>query len=815
MKTFDADEPRNVKLGGSEASDEVLRLRRTVRDLVALSSLPSIWVDCELERSLQNLTDVLRATLRARTVCIRVEMPDGSRFETAASEDLSHDGPRSFHAGELFDEVPSASNEVISLPGFDGTGPINALPHPVFAAGRQIGHLVACFREDVFPGENERLILQVAANQITLLLQRHKAQEERFARKLAEERLRQTEGRLQSLLNLMPAAVYACDADGRITFFNRRAAELWGREPKLNDDHQKFCAAHRCWFNGKVLSPEDTPMAIAVREGKSFRNLEPVFERPDGVRVPVLVNIDPILDANGKPAGAVNVFQDVTALKNAEADLRRKKDQLATFLETAALGLHRVGPDGIIQWANAAEMQMLGYSPEEYIGHHIAEFHADQPVIDDILRRLSGGETLCEREARLRCKDGSIKHVLIDSSVLWEDGKFIHTQCFTRDVTDRKSAEEKAYRLSAIVEYSDDAIFSTDLSRIINSWNRGAERLYGYAAEEVIGRQVEILVPEDRREEEVRIFDRIRRGLAVENYETLRCRKDGSVLAVSLTVSPVKDSQGNIIGASKVARDITEKLHAKEQLETTVAERTASLRKAMAQLEEFSYSVSHDLRAPVRAIEGYARILDKDCRALLPPNAQGHLDKITRSTARMNRLINDVLTLSRVAQNEIHLHDIALGPLIEDIIEQYPEMQAPRASIVLGELHRVVGDDVSLSQAISNLLSNAVKFVAPGVRPEVKIWSEERGGVVRLWVDDNGIGIKPELQSKLFGVFQRLRPGDGYDGTGIGLAIVRKAVERMGGTVGAESDGQNGSRFWIELKSAAASQLQLNESFRV
>ncbi|MCA1481183.1 PAS domain-containing protein, partial [Bradyrhizobium sp. NBAIM08] len=144
-----------------------------------------------------------------------------------------------------------------------------------------------------------------------------------------------------------------------------------------------------------------------------------------------------ILDADGKPAGAINVFQDVTALKEAEAELRRKNNQLAAFLDTAALGLHRVGPDGIIQWANAAEMQMLGYSPEEYIGHHIAEFHADQPTIVDILKRLTCGETLHEREARLRCKDGSIKHVLIDSSVLWEEGKFIHTQCFTRDVTDR------------------------------------------------------------------------------------------------------------------------------------------------------------------------------------------------------------------------------------------------------------------------------------------------------------------------------------------------------------------------------------------
>jgi PAS domain S-box-containing protein len=1109
-----------------DARNEVLRLRRIVRDLVALSALPSIWVDCDLERSLQNLTDVLRTTLRALTVCVRIELPGKTPFDAAACDRLSQQGPRASHAAELLDQIEPDSIELVSLPRFNGSGAVNALPHPIFAHGKRIGTLVACFREDFSPEENERLILQVAANQVTLLLQRQKAQEEQFARKLAEERLRETEhhyqqlvqslpaavytcdnegritlyneaavalwgrrpiigedlwcgswkifqpdgsplplddcpmaiairegrpvrgheiiverpdgtrsfvlphpepirdetgrivgtvnmlvtvdelkrveqalrageARLQSLLNLMPAAVYACDAEGRITFFNRRAAELWGREPRLNDDHQKFCAALRCWFNGSVLAPENTPMAIAVREGKSFRDLEPVFERPDGVRVPVLVNIDPLFDADGKPAGAINVFQDVSPLKRAEDELRRKNAQLATFLETAALGLHRVGPDGTILWANAAEMQMLGYAPQEYIGHHIAKFHADQAIIDDILTRLTRGESICEHEARLRCKDGSIKHVLIDSSVLLEDGKFLHSQCFTRDVTDRKRAEEelarserelalqvhdlqrlhqrsarlvgqrnlnevfdevlaaalevhgtdrgllsmfdaqldvlqvvasggfseefleivqrvpigagacgtcfkdkkrivvedtetdpvfapyreaakvggfravhstplvtrdsriigvlsvhfaqprrptereirlmelyarqvadvieearlrdalarelverkraeeKASRLAAIVQHSDDAIFSTDLSSIINSWNRGAERLYGYTAAEVIGRPVGILVPEDRHEEELDMLARIRRGEAVENYETIRRRKDGALFDVSLTVSPVKDSQGNVIGISKVARDITDKVRAKEKLEDTVAERTASLQKAMKQLEEFSYSVSHDLRAPLRAIEGYTRILNSDHRELLPPDARQLFDRITRNTGRMHRLINDVLTLSRVTQHEIRLQPTPLRPLIDEVIEQHPNMRPPAARIEFGELATVDGDDLSLSQALSNLLTNAVKFVPRGVTPHVKIWTEPRGDRVRLCIEDNGIGIKSELQGKLFGVFQRLNPQDGYEGTGIGLAIVRKAVERMGGAVGVESDGTSGSRFWIELRSAS------------
>ncbi|HMJ89411.1 MAG TPA: PAS domain S-box protein, partial [Candidatus Acidoferrum sp.] len=366
------------------------------------------------------------------------------------------------------------------------------------------------------------------------------------------------------------------------------------------------------------------------------------------------------------------------------------------------------------------------------------------------------------------------------------------------DYLERKQAEEAKARLAAIVESSDDAIIGKDLNGVIMSWNWGAERLFGYTAQEAIGQPVTILFQPERFDEEPGILERIRRGESIEHYETIRRRKDGTLFDVSLTVSPVKNAEGKVIGVSKVARDITYKVRAREQLEQTVAERTASLKQAIAQMEEFSYSVSHDLRAPVRAIEGYARILNEDCRALLPAKAQGHLDKISRSTERMNRLINDVLTLSRVAQNEVRLHEIALHPFIEELIEQYPEMQ--QANIELGELQTVIGDDASLSQAVSNLLSNAIKFVTPGDRPHVRVWCEPEGESVRIWVADKGIGIAPELQGKLFGIFQRLRPNEGYEGTGIGLAIVRKAVERMGGKVGVESDGKTGSRFWVELK---------------
>jgi PAS domain S-box-containing protein len=239
-------------------------------------------------------------------------------------------------------------------------------------------------------------------------------------------------------------------------------------------------------------------------------------------------------------------------------------EQLTDFVENAAMPVHLVGPDGSILWANTAELKLLGYSAEEYIGHNIAEFHVDEPVITDILRRLTIGEELHECEARLRAKDGSLRYVCITSNVHWEDGRFVHTRCFTRDITQQKHAAELQQRLAAIVESSDDAIISKDLNGIIQSWNTGAERIFGYTAEEIIGKPITTLAVPERVDEIPNILGRIRRGERVDHYETKRRTKDGRVLSISLTVSPIRDASGTIIGASKIARDITPQRHAQE-----------------------------------------------------------------------------------------------------------------------------------------------------------------------------------------------------------------------------------------------------------
>jgi signal transduction histidine kinase len=222
-------------------------------------------------------------------------------------------------------------------------------------------------------------------------------------------------------------------------------------------------------------------------------------------------------------------------------------------------------------------------------------------------------------------------------------------------------------------------------------------------------------------------------------------------------------------------------------------------------MEAFSYSVSHDLRAPLRAMQGYSRYLVLNFAEQLDGEGADFLVRINKSAERLDRLTQDVLTYSRVVRNPISVAPINLARLLPDIIQQYPNFHPERVDIILvPPLLEVMGQEASLIQCISNLINNAVKFVRPDLKPRVKIWTEsaDSGQSVRLWLEDNGIGIEPEQLKRIFGIFERVSKD--YEGTGIGLAIVRKAAERMGGSVGVESTPGLGSRFWLQLAAPAA-----------
>ena len=382
------------------------------------------------------------------------------------------------------------------------------------------------------------------------------------------------------------------------------------------------------------------------------------------------------------------------------------------------------------------------------------------------------------------------------------------------DIHEQRHAGEISQRLAAIVECSDDAIVGKDLNGVITSWNKGAERIFGYSAEEAIGQSIYMLIPPERQQEEPGILARLRRGERIEHYETVRRRKDGSLIHISLTVSPVRNRAGTIVGASKIARDITQRirreqaLHAMQaqlarlnaELEDRVRERTAELAETVAELETFSYSITHDLRAPLRSMQSFASMLEQDCGPQVDELGKDYIRRIVASAKRMDRLIQDVLTYSRMARSELRLEPIDVEHLVQGIVESYPGFRGPQAIIeVKRPLMAVLANEAALTQCLSNLISNAIKFVEPNKVAKVVIWTELVGEHVRINVRDNGIGIPARHQERIFGIFQRLSRA--YEGTGIGLSIVRKAAERMGGQVGLCSEPGKGSTFWLDLQS--------------
>ena len=376
-----------------------------------------------------------------------------------------------------------------------------------------------------------------------------------------------------------------------------------------------------------------------------------------------------------------------------------------------------------------------------------------------------------------------------------------------RDVTESTRAEGVRLRLAAIVESSDDAIISKTLDGIITTWNIGAERMFGYRADEVIGKPITILIPPDSLDEEPAILSRLRKGERIEHYETVRMRKDGSLLDVALTVSPVKDGNGKIIGASKISRDITERKKAaieKEQLlEAERAARTEAERVSLTK-DEFLATLSHELRTPLSAILGWSQLLASG--QMDAKEVKEGLETIERNARLQTQLIEDLLDMNRIVSGKVRL-DVQRTDLA-DVVEAAVNSIRPAVEAKGIRLRKIIdpvagpvaGDPGRLQQIVWNLLSNAVKFTPKGGKIEVIV--ERVNSHLEITVSDSGLGIKPEF---LPHVFERFRQADAsttrrFGGLGLGLSIVKQLVELHGGNVRANSAGEGlGAAFIVSL----------------
>jgi PAS domain S-box-containing protein len=494
--------------------------------------------------------------------------------------------------------------------------------------------------------------------------------------------------------------------------------------------------------------------------------------------------------------------------KRAEKLVRESEERYRAVVEEAAEGILLVDVDTKrILEANVAYQNLLGYNAEAILGLTLYDVVPySQEDMDCYVERVLEQRRYVSGERRHRRKDGSLVSVEVSANVISYGGREA-ISIVVRDITERKQTEEVSSRLAAIVDSSDDAIIGKTLGGIITSWNRGAEKIYGYSWEEATGRPISTLVPADLPDEIPAILKRLSLGEAITHYETVRVTKEGRRLNVSLTISPIRDSQGNIVGASTIARDITSRKEAEdeirllnEQLEQRVRQRTAQLEEANKELEAFSYSVSHDLRAPLRHIDGFAQLLQKRATAVLDETGRRYLDMIVESTNHAGDLIDNLLAFSRIGRVEIKHANVDMNWLVREALDDLKqETEGQNISWKVGKLPEVQGDPPTLRIVMANLLSNAVKYTRTRERAEIEVGNKSNGDETVFFVSDNGVGFDMQYVDKLFGVFQRLHSVEEFEGTGIGLATVQRIVNRHGGRAWAEGSVGSGATFYFSL----------------
>ena len=793
----------------------------------------------------------------------------------------------------------------------------------------------------------------------------------------ASHSVNEAEDRLAAIVASSEDAIISEDLNGIIQSWNPGAVAMFG-----------YTAEEAVGRHDAMLADPERLHDIAdvlerIRRAESVHHHPSTHRAKDGRILTVSLTASPICDASGHVVGALKILRDLTN----QARANELHQRLAAIVESSDDAIVSKDLNGIIQSWNRGAQRIFGYTPEETIGRHISMLAVPERLeeIPNILERIRRGERIDHYETKRRTKDGRVLAISLTVSPIRDSfGNVIGASKVARDITDQKRYSEWRERLAAIVESSDDAIISKDLDGTIRSWNRGAERIFGYTAEEAIGKSVTILAVPERVEEIPNILERIRRGERVDHYETRRRTKDGRVLAISLTVSPIRDSSGTIIGASKVARDITHQKQAQEERERLLTRQTElretaellnqigpalaaeldlgrlthnlidvatrltgarfgalydatagdspadgairafshmtpdafqrlaiaqnpivlqhtlrgegalrsdditgdsrfglseesgeltvrsylampvisrsgevlarmffghpepgqftdwhervvagiaaqaaialdnarlflevrksresleqsneELRRANADLEQFAFSASHDLKEPLRMVALYSQILQRRFGDKLEPEAREYFGYVVDGAKRMDKLVQDLLAYTRSAvllESDVPATPIDASSVLEQVKGNLaPVIQESGAVIERGPLPSLAITEVHLLQVFQNLIENAIKYRSEEP-PRIRVDAEREGDLWRISINDNGIGIAPEFADQVFGIFKRLHTSEKYSGTGIGLAICQRIVNRYGGRIWVNSAGEGrGSTFCFTL----------------
>ncbi len=689
--------------------------------------------------------------------------------------------------------------------------------------------------------EDARLRAAALKNAETIRIARQGAERELLAAKQAleqkNEELQQQREWFEVTLASIGDAVITTDVNANITYLNPVAESLTGwssTQAKGEPLEQVFRI-----LNEYTRQTVENPIGKVLQSGKivGLANHTALIDK-SGQLTPIEDSAAPIRDSKGRIVGAVMVFHDVSDRRRAEKALRASQERLRATFDQAAVGIIVVDLNTQFLEANQRFCDMLGYSIDELHRQTFAQtIHPDDvseaQTKSEALR--AGKSPHCAFENRYVRKDGASVWGRTTLTILSEASdkaqRFIG---IVEDITARKETEQalRAARMqeeeirsamAAIVESSDDAIISKTLDSIITTWNYGAERLFGYRAQEVIGRPITLLFPADKLDEEATILHGLNSGERIEHYETVRVRKDGTPIDVSLTVSSIRDSNGAIIGASKIAHDITQRKRMEAALRDEIARREqteAALREADRRKDEFLATLAHELRNPLAHIR-HAALLFKAATAT-EAQKRWSSDVINRQVQHMSLLLEDLLDISRITRGTLQLRTemVALAEIVQAAVESArPMIDAKRHGFSIelpSEPVHFVADPLRLAQVLSNLLTNAAKYTEPEGR--LRLSASSTADSIKISVVDNGVGLAPDAITGVFAMFSQVASSRDHSegGLGIGLSLSRGLVELHGGEIEARSAGMGqGSEFIVRLplrKISVSQQKQMVEA---
>jgi two-component system cell cycle sensor histidine kinase/response regulator CckA len=612
--------------------------------------------------------------------------------------------------------------------------------------------------------------------------------------------LRETEERVRLLLDSTAEAIFAKDSDGICALCNPACARVLGYDhPSELIGRNMHELMHHSREDGSCYPIEECPIHLSLQTGTALHGKSDVFWKRDGTHFPAEYWCYPMV-RDGKNIGAVVTFFDVTERRRSEEQIRR----LAAIVESsddAIVGKKQVG--NVNTWNTGAE-NMYGYSPGEAVGRHIGflAVPGQEPAFEDVLSTTRRGDGVCQLEMQHRAKDEKVLHVSLTASPIRDTtGKIVGVSSITRDITQRRLAGEQIRQLAAIVESSQDAVIGIDLDGKISSWNSGAEQMYGYEAAEVVGQPVAFLAVPGREEDFEEVPDRIRSGNLVRHCETRRRAKDGKILDVSLTLSPIHDLSGKIVGISSIARNVSSERAIEQQY------RQAQKMEAVGQL---AGGVAHDFNNLLMIVHSCAQMIL--LQAGENKSIAKYAEQIRQAADRGAAVTTQLLAFSRKQPQDLRTMD--LNHVIQQLMKMLPHLLRENVAtefIPRNPAARVRMDRGQVELAIMNLAINARDAMPNGGKLIIetdlvrlgKLFSDQHavsvppGSYVQLVITDTGIGMDAATQARIFEPFFTTK--EVGKGTGLGLSTVYGIVKQNHGFIWVYSELGKGTTFKIYL----------------